>query len=93
LQNDYDEDQVSRLFDRLDKKMVEAQERIDDNDLPAAAGLLNSTEALTNNAKHFLRPRKSGETRQDGKNEKDDNDKDGGNSDFNKAGRGRGKSR
>lgn len=61
--NNLDEEEFNKLFDRLDKKIETAQETIDQGNLNKLSGILRATEALTNNGRHFLRlkERRSGD--------------------------------
>ena len=55
-QNDYNEEDVNSLFTRLRSKLDKAQENIDEGQLDEASSVLDTTEALKNNAEHFIRP-------------------------------------
>ncbi|MCU0679084.1 MAG: DUF5667 domain-containing protein, partial [Planctomycetes bacterium] len=49
---DYDTEDLLKLFGRLEQKLEKARDRIESDDLNGAGGILQSTDALTNNAKH-----------------------------------------
>ncbi len=53
--DDYEPQEVDALFRRLDKKLEQSAAALEDGKSQAATGLLRSTEALTNNAKHFIK--------------------------------------
>ncbi len=49
------EEEAQKLFDRVDAKLLKAQEALADGNVNKMQGLLKATKALTNNAKHFAK--------------------------------------
>jgi len=67
--NGFKTNDVEKLFKRLDKKFEDAQEAYDKKDFNKFNEIEQTTEALTNNGKHFLKPRdEDQEKEQDNKN-------------------------
>ena len=50
-----DQAEFKHLFDRLDDRIEKARAAINNGNLNQYNGLIKSTEALTNNAKHFIK--------------------------------------
>jgi hypothetical protein len=76
-EEEYELEDVDALFDRLNNKMEQAQKSWQDHNLNNFDGLIKSTEALTNNARHFIKSK----TKTDGNNRQNfgqisDNDED-----------------
>jgi hypothetical protein len=57
--DDYEEGDVDVLLDKLDAKMEKAEAALESGDMEKTEDLLKSTDALTNNAKHFIRNKKN----------------------------------
>ncbi|MDA3840150.1 MAG: DUF5667 domain-containing protein [Patescibacteria group bacterium] len=53
--DDYDETDVEALFEKLDKRVETVTEAIENEDQKNINGIINSTKAITNNAKHFIK--------------------------------------
>jgi hypothetical protein len=53
--NSFEQSDVKALFDRLDNKVERAQDAINEDQKANFQGLLQSAQALTNNAKHFIK--------------------------------------
>lgn len=49
-------DDVSVLFNRLDRKVEQAEKALENENLGQLDGMLKATQALTNNARHFIKP-------------------------------------
>ncbi len=58
-EEEYESDDVNALFDRLDNKMEQAQRSWQEHNLNNFDVLIKSTEALTNNARHFIKLKNS----------------------------------
>ena len=56
----YDETDVEVLFERLDKRIETVNEAIESEAPKNINGIINSTKAITNNAKHFIKKKDSG---------------------------------
>lgn len=63
LKNEYDEEEVDSLIQKINKKIESAEEDLAKGNLKEAEGELEATEAWTNNAKHFLKPNKKNKGR------------------------------
>ena len=57
--NGYHKEDVQMLNKRLEKKIEKAKDAVEKNNINAASAIINSTAALTNNAKHFLKEKKN----------------------------------
>jgi len=56
---EYEAEDITVLFERLDKRIEKAQEFIEEDKLSGFKGLLQSTTAISNNAKHFIKSQKN----------------------------------
>lgn len=57
--SDYEEKDVEKLFYRLDSKIEKTAAIMENEETGAVQGLLQSAEALTNNAKHFIKKKEN----------------------------------
>ncbi|MCK4540268.1 hypothetical protein KAU09_03900 [Candidatus Parcubacteria bacterium] len=57
--NGYRNEDVQILNKRLQKKIEKAKDAVEKNNINAASAIINTTAALTNNAKHFLKEKKN----------------------------------
>ena len=69
---EYETEDVTVLFKRLDERIQKAQEFIEEDKFSGFKGLLQSTTAISNNAKNFIKPKKE----KNYNNERDENDED-----------------
>ena len=70
---EYEEDDVNILFERLDKRINKAQEFIEEDKLSGFEGILQSTSAISNNAKHFIKTQKDNSKKNKSENTEDEN--------------------
>ena len=57
--NGYLRQDIKILNKHLEKKIEKAKDAVEKNNINAAKGIINTTKALTNNAKHFLKEKKN----------------------------------
>lgn len=72
----FDQNDVTALINRLNSKIKKAGQALNSGNLNQADDLLKTTEALTNNAEHFIKPKKE---QLQGQEDKSDNIKEGNN--------------
>ncbi|MCK5509953.1 hypothetical protein KAI65_00210 [Candidatus Parcubacteria bacterium] len=68
--NGYLRQDVKILNKHLEKKIKKAKDAIEKNNINAAKGIINTTEALTNNAKYFLKEKKNNNSKPEKSNKK-----------------------
>lgn len=68
LAEDYDQADMKKLFGRLGEKLDKAQNKIESDELSEINEILKSAEALTNNAKHFIKKQTDKEEDKTGQN-------------------------
>jgi Rad3-related DNA helicase len=62
--DNYDEMDIEVLFERLDKRIEDVKDGIESETPKNINGIINSTKALTNNAKHFIKKGNGGDSSQ-----------------------------
>jgi len=59
LKEEYDEEDVKTLFERLDKRIETVNDALENEPEKNINGMVNSTKAITNNAKYFIKKKES----------------------------------
>ena len=68
--NGYQKEDVQFLNKHFEKKIKKAQDEVEKNNINAAKNIIDTTAALTNNAKHFLKEKENNNSKSEKSNNK-----------------------